>query len=160
MEQDAPDREITTSRIVSATPREVLAAFSDPERLARWWGPMGFTNSFEEFDFRPGGKWRFAMHAPKGGSFRNESEFVEVGPERIVLEHRSTPAFRLEIALEEIAEGTRVRWRQLFESAVERERIAAHAAEANEQNLNRLEAELARVRVLPPARLGDRMEPA
>lgn len=160
MEQDAPDRELSTSRIVSATPREVLAAFSDPERLARWWGPMGFTNSFEEFDFRPGGKWHFVMHAPKGGSFRNESEFVEVGESGVVLEHRSHPTFRLEIPFEAVDGGTRVGWRQLFESAFERDRVAAYAVDANEQNLNRLEAELARVRVLPVARLGDTMEPA
>jgi uncharacterized protein YndB with AHSA1/START domain len=160
MEQDAPDRELSTYRVVSATPREVLAAFSDPDRLARWWGPMGFTNSFEEFDFRPGGKWRFVMHAPKGGSFRNESEFVEVGPERVVLEHRSPPVFRLEIPLEEVAGGTRVGWRMVFESAFERDRVATYAVDANEQNLNRLEAELARGRVLPTARRDDRLEPA
>jgi uncharacterized protein YndB with AHSA1/START domain len=121
---------------------------------------MGFTNSFEEFDFRPGGKWHFVMHAPKGGSFRNESEFVEVGEAGVVLEHRSPPAFRLEIPFEPVEGGTRVGWRQLFESAALRDRVAAYAVDANEQNLNRLEAELARVRSLPTARRGDEMEPA
>ncbi|MHB0948880.1 MAG: SRPBCC domain-containing protein [Gemmatimonadaceae bacterium] len=146
MEQDAPDRALSTSRVVSATPREVLAAFSDPERLARWWGPMGFTHRFEEFDFRPGGKWCFVMHAPKGGSFRDESEFVEVGPERVVLARRSPPIFELEIRFDEVPGGTRVGWCQRFESSFERDRIASFAMEANEQNLNRLEAELSRVR--------------
>ena len=30
----------------------------DPARIARWWGPAGFTNTIHTFDFRPGGEWR------------------------------------------------------------------------------------------------------
>jgi uncharacterized protein YndB with AHSA1/START domain len=33
-----------SSREIPAAPEEVFAAFS-PDRLARWWGPAGFTNS-------------------------------------------------------------------------------------------------------------------
>ena len=35
------DATLTTGRVLAATPTEVLAAFADPERLARWWGPNG-----------------------------------------------------------------------------------------------------------------------
>jgi uncharacterized protein YndB with AHSA1/START domain len=42
---------IQTKRTVPYTPDEVYAAFADPSRLAKWWGPKDFTNTFEAFDF-------------------------------------------------------------------------------------------------------------
>src|SRR5262245_13592747 len=30
----------------------IFEAFARPEVLARWWGPNGFTNTFEVFEFR------------------------------------------------------------------------------------------------------------
>ena len=30
---------------------DVFAAFSEANRLAAWWGPDGFTNTFEQFEF-------------------------------------------------------------------------------------------------------------
>lgn len=44
-----------TSREFSVTPESVFAAIQDPVRLARWWGPQGFTNTFNTFEFRAGG---------------------------------------------------------------------------------------------------------
>ena len=38
-----------TERLLSATPHETFAAFQQPDLLARWWGPNGFTNTFETF---------------------------------------------------------------------------------------------------------------
>jgi uncharacterized protein YndB with AHSA1/START domain len=138
------DREIATARVVNARRELVFRAFSDPDHLARWWGPKGFTNTFHEFDLRPGGTWRFVMHGPDGASYQNKSMFVEVvKPERIVLQHVSGPQFRLTIALTEQAGKTKITWRMLFESAAECDRVKKFAVEANEQNLDRLEAELA-----------------
>ena len=57
-----PDCEIVSSRILN-TPREIVyRAWSEPEHLKNWWGPAGFTNTFNEFDFKVGGKWNFIMH--------------------------------------------------------------------------------------------------
>lgn len=52
----------------------VFEAFARPELLARWWGPSGFTNTFEVSEFRPEGRWRFTMHGPDGSNHPNESE--------------------------------------------------------------------------------------
>jgi uncharacterized protein YndB with AHSA1/START domain len=140
------DRETATTRVLGARRELVFTAFSDPQRLSRWWGPKGFTNTFQEFDMRPGGAWRFTMHGPDGGNYPNESVFVEVSrPERIVFKHVSGPAFEMTISLAEEGERTRIGWRMLFESAAECERVKRVALEANEQNLDRLEAELARM---------------
>jgi uncharacterized protein YndB with AHSA1/START domain len=45
------------SRAIPASPSAVFTAFKDPSRLARWWGPDGFTNTIHVFDFTPGGVW-------------------------------------------------------------------------------------------------------
>ena len=33
----------------------------DPDALARWWGPRGFTTETEALDFRVGGTWKHVM---------------------------------------------------------------------------------------------------
>jgi uncharacterized protein YndB with AHSA1/START domain len=138
------DRELVTSRVLNARREQVFRLFSTPAHLAHWWGPKGFTNTFHEFDFRPGGTWRFIMHGPDGIDFQNESTFVEVvPPERIVIKHINNPKFELTISLKEENGKTRIGWQQVFNTAEERERIAKYAVDANEQNLDRLEKELA-----------------
>ncbi len=139
-------REIVSTRVVDAARAIVFKAFSNPDHLVRWWGRKGFTNTFQEFDLRPGGTWRFVMHGPDGADYPNKSVFVEiVDPERIVFEHVSGPHFQMTIALAEQAGKTKITWRMLFESAAERDKVAKFAVEANEQNFDRLEAELARM---------------
>lgn len=137
------DRSFLTSRLLDAPRSRVFEAFRDPARLARWWGPKGFTNTFALFEFHAGGVWRFTMHAPNGGDFPNESVFREIEPEKIVIEHVSGPHYLLTITLAEESGKTRIGWRQVFDSVAIREQLSKLVAEANEQNLDRLEAELA-----------------
>ena len=138
-------RELATERLLRATPAEVFDAFRDPERLARWWGPKDFTNTFSEFDLRPGGRWRFVMHGPSGANFQNESVFDEVVEgRRIVYRHLSGPKYQMTITLAEEGGGTRLKWRMLFPSEKECAKVRRFAEPANEQNLDRLEAELER----------------
>lgn len=132
-----------TSRDIPASPDQVFAAFSDPDRLARWWGPAGFTNTFDLCEFRSGGRWSFVMHGPDGGSYPNESVFAEVEPpRRVVVQHASRPRFRLTITLVPSAGGTTVSWVQTFEDAEVARRIEHIAVPANEQNLDRLSSEV------------------
>lgn len=133
------DRELATSRIINATPQRVFDAFRDPEKLARWWGPNGFTNTFHEFDFRPGGVWKLTMHGPDGKDFPNESAFVEIDePRRIVIDHRSKPEYVAEFEFVSVPEGTKIVFYHIFESVDACNRIAKFARDANEQNLDRL----------------------
>lgn len=144
-EEDASDREIVTTRVIDAPRGRVFDAWTDPDRLARWWGPKGFTNTFEEFDPRPGGVWRFVMHGPNDVDYPNRSVFVEVArPERIVLDHVSRPLFRLVATFAGQRGKTKLTFRQQFGSAAECDKIKTIAVEANEENLDRLEAELQR----------------
>ncbi|HEX6774746.1 MAG TPA: SRPBCC domain-containing protein [Methylomirabilota bacterium] len=79
----ASDREIVTTRVL-AWPRErVVRAWTDPDHLARWWGPKGFTNTFQEFDLRPGGRGQFVMHGPNGADYPNQSVKAAVDPKNL-----------------------------------------------------------------------------
>jgi uncharacterized protein YndB with AHSA1/START domain len=152
--ESTADRELVTSRLIDAPRERVFSAFGDPAHLAQWWGPKGFTSTFHEFDLRSGGTWRFTMHGPDGGSYPNESVFVEVvAPERVVFKHVSGPQFEMTIAFAAKGDKTVVGWRQVFNTAAECRRVAKFAVEANEQNLDRLAShvlEVARtVRVRP-----------
>lgn len=140
------DREFVHSRLIEAPVERVYEAFAEPVRLARWWGPDGFTSTFEVFDLRPGGAWRFVMHGPDGTDYPNESVFREVVPrERVVFEHLSADHhFVMTITFTPRGSRTLVGWRQVFDTAEHRERIAKFVTEANEQNLSRLAAEVRR----------------
>ena len=141
--QSTADREFVHSRLIDAPREQVFRAFSDPLRLARWWGPKGFSSTFHEFDLRAGGAWRFVMHGPDGADYPNESVFVEVvAPERVVFEHVSGHHFTMTLTFSAQGDKTLVGWRQVFDTAAERQRIAGVVVEANEQNLDRLVAEV------------------
>jgi uncharacterized protein YndB with AHSA1/START domain len=135
------DRALITGRVLAARPGAVFDAFRRAELLAEWWGPDGFTNTFEQFEFMPGGRWVFVMHGPNGASYHNESVFVEIEPDRrIVIEHVVKPWFRLTVTLTARGEETRLSWVQEFESAEMAERMRSIGATANEQVLDRLQA--------------------
>lgn len=136
------DCEIVNTRVIPASPELVCNAWTNPEHLALWWGPDGFTNTFQEFDLRPGGKWVFVMHGPNGEDYPNKIEFVEIGPERIVLRHLGAPYFQLTATFEDLEGKTRLTWRQRFENADEFDAVKTFALSANEQNLDRLEVQL------------------
>jgi uncharacterized protein YndB with AHSA1/START domain len=85
------------------------------------------------------------MHGPNGANFENDSMFLEiVDPERIVFRHVSPPQFEMTITLADDGGRTLLTWRQEFPTPADRDRVKGFAVEANEQNLDRLEAELAR----------------
>jgi len=134
-----------TSREIPATAGQVFAAISDPERLARWWGPAGFTNTFSVCEFKNGGRWSFTMHGPDGRNYPNENVFSEIdSPRKIVVQHVSEPKFRLAIGLASSSVGTVVSWSQAFESPEVASRVEHIVVAATEQNLDRLSAEVLR----------------
>ncbi len=130
-------------RLLAASPSEVFAAMSDPTRVARWWGPTGFTNTIQQFEFKPGGTWLLTMHGPDGKDYPNESRFTRIVDDQVFeIEHLNGHHFFLTIELAPIHGGTEVTWRQTFDTREHYERIAEFVASANEQNLDRLAAEV------------------
>jgi len=136
--------EIISTREFDFSREAIFKAWADPELLARWWGPNGFTSTFHEFDLRPGGVWRFVMHGPDGTDYPNLITFVEIVPsERIVLHHPGNHDFYVTAAFEDLDGRTGVTFRQRFTSAEELEAVKSICIEGNEQNFDRLHQLLA-----------------
>ncbi len=139
-----PDCEILSSRLVKAPREIVFNAWSDPEHLKKWWGPAGFTNTFHEFDFRPGGRWRLTMHGPEQGNYQNECEFLQIKrPSLIAWTRHSKPHFQVVATFEEMPDGqTKIDFRMLFNTPDECRKLKPFVVDKNEENFDRLEKEL------------------
>ncbi len=87
-----PESEIVSSRVVKAPIELVYLAWTDPAHLKNWWGPAGFTNTFHEFDLRPGG---------------NECEFIVIDePTMIAWQRISKPIFQVVATFERVSDHT------------------------------------------------------
>ena len=140
-----PDNEIVSTRILDFYRELVFKAWSNPEHLQKWWGPAGFTNTFQEFDFQIGGKWRFIMHGPDKGNYKNECEFLKIeSPSLIAWKRHTQPYFKVLVTFEEITEfQTKIVFKMLFETAEECNKVKRFVVDKNEENFDKLENELA-----------------
>jgi len=77
--------DLVLTRLFDAPRALVFQAWTDPARLALWWGPSGFTNPVCEVDVRPGGAIRIDMRGPDGTVHPMIGIYQEiVVPERLV----------------------------------------------------------------------------
>jgi uncharacterized protein YndB with AHSA1/START domain len=67
-------------RVLPGARAVVYRALTDPQELAKWWGPRGFTAPSVDFDPRVAGGYRIAMQPPEGELFHLSGEFREVDP--------------------------------------------------------------------------------
>lgn len=70
----------TITRTFAAPLDHVWAAWTDPDRLAAWFGPKETRGTVLEFDLRPGGVWRGRMDAPDGSAMFSKFVFEYVVP--------------------------------------------------------------------------------
>jgi uncharacterized protein YndB with AHSA1/START domain len=111
------DRELLLTRVLDAPIELVWEVWTDPEHIANWWGPEGFTNTISKMDLKPGGEWDLVMHGPDGTDYKNKSVFKEVVPhKKIVYEHVSGPKFLATVQFEKQGNKTLLTWHMLFES--------------------------------------------
>jgi uncharacterized protein YndB with AHSA1/START domain len=75
-------------------PRDLVwKAFTEPERMAAWWGPPGSTVGRYAMDLRPGGRYHFSLVMPGGGEMWGLFVYQEVSPhDRIVYHHSFSDA--------------------------------------------------------------------
>jgi uncharacterized protein YndB with AHSA1/START domain len=67
-------------KVLPATRPRVFAACVEPEQLAEWWGPAGFTAPRVDLDVRNGGRYRITMQPPDGEEFHLRGRYSEVDP--------------------------------------------------------------------------------
>ena len=147
----ASDREIAATRVFDAPRELVWRMWTDPRHVVHWWGPNGFTNTFQKMDVRPGGEWIFVMHGPDGRDYNNKSIFNEViAPSRLTYSHVSGPLFEAEVDFIDLGEKTEVRVRMLFATAELRDKVVEEfgAVEGLKQNLEKLDSMLRRSLVI------------
>ena len=81
MEKTA-NREMGITRTFKTSIKLMWEVWTNPEHIANWWGPKGFTNTIHQMDFQEGGEWKFTMHGPDGKNYPNRSIFKEIIPSR------------------------------------------------------------------------------
>jgi uncharacterized protein YndB with AHSA1/START domain len=76
------ERTIVIERELDAPRELVWRVWTEPDEVAKWWGPQGFTTPREtiEYDLRPGGRARMVMVGPDGQEYPNDGEFTVVEP--------------------------------------------------------------------------------
>ncbi len=80
------DLTLVMTRVYAAPVRLLFQAWSKPEHLMKWFGPVGWPLTLCEVDFRVGGRFRFAMtgssgvqNTPFGGTY------MEIVPNRKIV---------------------------------------------------------------------------
>jgi uncharacterized protein YndB with AHSA1/START domain len=89
------EHEITITRVFDAPREVVFKSWTDPEQVARWFGPPGFETPREsvDIDLRVGGRFHLRMVRGGGGmEYGLRYEIVElVEPELLVLRSEPMP---------------------------------------------------------------------
>jgi uncharacterized protein YndB with AHSA1/START domain len=80
MNVEIADKTIILSRAFDAPVELVWEVTTNPEHFGKWWGPRGYANDIQEFDLRPGGRWKIVQTGPDGGTHGFHGEFLEVDP--------------------------------------------------------------------------------
>lgn len=73
-------REVTLTRVFDASLAMVWKAWTDPQQMAKWWGPHHFTNPRCELDVRAGGAIHIDMRGPDGTVYPMGGHFDEIVP--------------------------------------------------------------------------------
>jgi uncharacterized protein YndB with AHSA1/START domain len=109
------DHELVITRLIDAPRCLVFKAWTQPEHIARWWGPQGYTTISCQMDIRVGGTYRFGMRSPQGTEHWKRGVYREiVEPERIVFsfaweDAHGNPGHELLTTVSFTEEGTRTR---------------------------------------------------
>lgn len=138
------EREIVLTRTFAAPRALVFNAWTDPAHIDQWWGPNGCRNETFEMDVRPGGMWRYVMHAPDGIDYDNRSVYHEVvAPERLVYTQghdieNDPDAFHVTVTFVALGDETQLTIRMRFATAAQRAaKVAFGAIELGQQTLAR-----------------------
>lgn len=77
MTEEMHEGRVFFTRIIDAPVDLAFRAWVDPQQVAQWWGPDGFTAPECEIDARPGGRIYMVMKPPGGDGFAWTGEYLE-----------------------------------------------------------------------------------
>ncbi len=121
-------REICITRVYEAPIEAVWEAWTDPDQVAQWWGPRGFTLTTHSKELRPGGLWHYTMHGPDGVDYPNKTLYHVVEEHRkLVYDHGGyddrPPLFRVTVLFSESDGKTAMEMTMTLPTAEEAEAI-------------------------------------
>jgi len=136
----AAANELVMSREFDAPRELVYEMWTNPEHVAWWYGPRGFTVTTESMDVRPGGSWKFVMHGPGGWEHENHLVYSVVEPPSRLCFSNKDPKFDVEISFEDVGGKTLLTYRTIFDTVEFRNLIVnEYRAEVGlRQSLDRL----------------------
>ncbi len=113
MSEKNKSNEIRINRIYNAPVQIVWDAWTDPQQVALWWGPRGFTITTHSKDLRIGGSWNYTMHGPDKVDYPNSTKYFEVEKDkRLVYDHGGyedrPPMFRVAVNFSEVHGQTKM----------------------------------------------------
>ena len=86
--QTMNESELVITRVFDAPQALVFAAWTEPEHLARWSGPQGFTTPHSTMDLREGGRYRACLRSPEGAEHWVGGVYKTLQPpHRLVMTH-------------------------------------------------------------------------
>ncbi len=142
-------QDVVITRELNAPRELVFRAYTEPDLVARWWGPRYLTNDVERHDARSGGSWRIVQRAPDGDEHGFHGVFHSVeGPSRIIrtFEYEGAPGHVVleSVAFEEVDGKTRVTTQSVFQSMGDRDAMLGSGMESGvREGFERLEELLA-----------------
>ncbi|HWC70499.1 MAG TPA: SRPBCC family protein [Actinomycetota bacterium] len=118
--------QVLTERAFDAPRELVYRAFTEPELLARWLGPHGYTMRIDRFELRDGGTWRYTHTDQEGNEYAFHGVFHgEPSPDGMVqtFEFEGAPGHVSmdTLTLEEHDGSTIVRTNSVFQSVEARD---------------------------------------
>jgi uncharacterized protein YndB with AHSA1/START domain/dihydrofolate reductase len=125
---------IDIERDFDATPAEVYRASTDPELVVQWLGPYGVEMELDEFDARPGGRYRY-VHRDADGEYWFNGVFHSVTPDRQIIQTFEFEGAPGQVSLETMtlealdADRTRLRTHSVFPSVEVRDEMVASGME-------------------------------
>jgi uncharacterized protein YndB with AHSA1/START domain len=78
--QTATKPSLTIRRRLKASPAKVFSAWTEPEKIKRWFGPGAVQCTHAEFDLRVGGRYMIAAASPDGEKHQVGGTIREVVP--------------------------------------------------------------------------------
>jgi uncharacterized protein YndB with AHSA1/START domain len=104
---------LVVRKTIRSTPERLFSAWTEPERLQKWWGPEGVVCIDAQVDLRPGGRYRIGNQLPDKKVLWIVGEFELVEPPRRLtytwlLEGISESTERVTVCFEARGESTEV----------------------------------------------------
>jgi uncharacterized protein YndB with AHSA1/START domain len=81
----AADRTLRLTRIFDAPCAVLFKVWTQPEHLARWTAPRGFTVPVCEGELTPGGAWRSCLRMPDGTELWLSGVYRAIVPDRLLV---------------------------------------------------------------------------